>query len=77
MSKRASTAAVGYLAVAAFLFAVAFTASSLPGNGPTIAQIEDASAQAQIAREEAAKRLARTAKRSSPMFTATPKDSSS
>jgi hypothetical protein len=59
------------------VFASAFTASTWLGNGPGIAQAE-ASAQAQIAREAAAKRLAATAKRSSsPMFTATSKDSAS
>jgi hypothetical protein len=74
MLNRALIAAVGFFAIAGLLFAAAFTASTLPSNSVTQAE---ASTQAQIAREVAAMRLARTAKPSSPMFTATSKGSAS
>ena len=77
MSHRASIAAICYFAMAAFLFAVAFTASSFPGAGHRIALTQEESVQVELSREAAAKRVAQTIKRSSPVFTATAKDSAS
>ena len=74
MKRRAFIAAMGYVAVAAFFLAGAFT--SVPSTSDRIAKAEEV-AQAELSREVAAMRLARTIKRSSPVFTATAKDSAS
>jgi hypothetical protein len=58
MPKRASVATAVYVATAGFLFILAFSAFSLPSANPNSVQIK-ASAHAQIAREAAARRLAR------------------
>jgi hypothetical protein len=76
MYKASTIAAAGYLAVAGLFFAIAFTSPSAPSAAPSIAQADEA-AQVQLAREAAAKRLARTVKWSAPMISASTKSSAS
>src|SRR5262245_39018440 len=71
MFKASTVAVAGCLAVAGMFFAIAFMS---PGAGPNG---QDEAAQVQLAREAAAKRLARTIKWSAPVISANTKTSAS
>ena len=73
MGRMASpTAVVGAIVVATVLVSFSFASPERSNVAGTTAQAIVGSAEAQVAREAAARRLARTVKRSSPVITATP-----
>jgi hypothetical protein len=65
-------AVVGAIVVATVLVSFSFASSERSNVAGTTTQAIVGSAEAQLAREAAARHLARTVKRSSPVITATP-----